>query len=52
MRGDDYGRKIGFKDAQGKDIRLGNTIRNAEGDVYTVHKGVDGTYLKDVKTKT
>ena len=45
------GEKIGFKDTQGKDIRLGDIIRNAEGDVYTVHKGVDGTYLKDVKSK-
>jgi len=45
------GERIGCKDTKGRDVCLGNIIRNIEGSVFKVEKGLDGTYLEEIKSK-
>lgn len=43
--------KTGLKDIKGRDIMTGNALRDPEGEVYILYKGVDGLYLQEIKSK-
>jgi hypothetical protein len=45
------GERIGRKDTNGREVCLGNIIKNVEGTVFKVGKGMDGTYFEEIKTK-
>lgn len=45
------GERIGCKDTKGREVCLGNIIKNVEGTVFKVGKGIDGTYFEEIKSK-